>query len=668
MNLKINPKINLQANLKPSIIKFVVCLSVFTQISFAQFDSMNYNWEENPNYSIENLEDENLVAYFKKVTSDFQFEDADLVEYKLEHNIYYVNSDEAIEATNKIYLPIRLGSSLVKQKARVITPSGEIKNLDETKLLVAENEDTGQKVTYFAFEGVVKGSFIEYYYVIKKNPGIYGNRISIQAEYPIKTFEFDVFSPANLVFKFKSFNGLKEVEKNELDDQLNWSLVAKNVPGMIGEEFAAPSAEHQYLIYALDVNLAGNVTDITSYADVAKNLYGFFNEELKRRTEKKLDKLAEKIGVQKLTTDEAKIRAIENHVKRNFNLRDGGNESLSDIDEVLSTKQANDKGMMHLFLALFEREEIPTEIVITTNRNIMRFDAEFEAFNYLKEYLIYFPETETYLSPEDGESRYPYAGFNLMDNYGLFISGVQIGDFKSAVSEIKYIEPLPMDKNIDGIYMKVHFNEDNLTQIHADLDKSFFGYTGMFIHPFIDLVSPENRINLAKNVLESFTENAKEIDISYENDDPDLFGIEPLHIKYTFTTEDLVEKAGNKYLFKLGRLIGRQVEMYEEKKRNLPITERHHRTYDRIIEVQIPDGYQISNLDDIAIENTIYEDKKPIMHFKSYYELNENVLKVTADEFYQKNHVPVEEYENYRKVINSAADFNEITLVLEPKS
>jgi hypothetical protein len=118
----------------------------------------------------------------------------------------------------------------------------------------------------------------------------------------------------------------------------------------------------------------------------------------------------------------------------------------------------------------------------------------------------------------------------------------------------------------------------------------------------------------------------------------------------------------------MGRLIGRQIEMYEEKERNLPIAERHHRTYDRLIEIEIPEGYQITNLEDINIENTIFEDEEAIMHFKSYYSLEGNTLKVIADEFYQKNYVPVEEYENYRKVINSAADFNEITLILEPTS
>jgi hypothetical protein len=649
-------------------ISLILCLALVSQLLHSQAFHTTYNWDEHPDYSTEGLEDEKLLAYFKKVTTDFQFEKSDLVEFELEHNIYYVNSDEAIEAINKMYLPVGQNASLVTQKARVITPNGQINELDDTKLLTANNEETGQKVTYFAFEGIEKGSFIEYYYVIKKNPNVYGNRVSIQAEYPIKTFEFDVFSPENLVFKFKSFNGLQEVEVEELENQINWSLVAKDMPALVGEEYAAPLAEQKFLIYALDKNLASNMNDITVYSDIAKNLFSIFNEELKRGTEKDLDKLAKEIGINKLKEDEQKIRAIENFIKRNFYLRGDGSKSLSDLDEVLDTKLANDKGIMHLYLALFKREGIAAEIVITSNRNNMRFDKEFEAYNYLKEYLIYFPKTENYLSPEDADSRFPYPNYNYTDNYGLFISSVKIGDFVSAVSEIKYINPLPMDKNIDGIHMKVRFDEKDMSTIHAELNKSFFGYTGMFIHPYIDLVKEEDRTNLAKNILESFTENAKDIKVEFNNDDPALFGIKPLELIYTFNTNDLVKKAGNKYLFNMGRLIGRQIEMYEEKERNLPIAERHHRTYDRLIEIEIPEGYQITNLEDINIENTIFEDEEAIMHFKSYYSLEGNTLKVIADEFYQKNYVPVEEYENYRKVINSAADFNEITLILEPTS
>ena len=49
---------------------------------------------------------------------------------------------------------------------------------------------------------------------------------------------------------------------------------------------------------------------------------------------------------------------------------------------------------------------------------------------------------------------------------------------------------------------------------------------------------------------------------------------------------------------------------------------------------------------------------------KYYYELDDNLLKITANEYYKINKIPVTIYEDYRRVINSAADFNKITLLL----
>ena len=53
--------------------------------------------------------------------------------------------------------------------------------------------------------------------------------------------------------------------------------------------------------------------------------------------------------------------------------------------------------------------------------------------------------------------------------------------------------------------------------------------------------------------------------------------------------------------------------------------------------------------------------------FKSSYQLLGNKLIITADEHYKENKIEVSMYEEYRTVINSAADFNKITLLLEPK-
>lgn len=61
------------------------------------------------------------------------------------------------------------------------------------------------------------------------------------------------------------------------------------------------------------------------------------------------------------------------------------------------------------------------------------------------------------------------------------------------------------------------------------------------------------------------------------------------------------------------------------------------------------------------------KDGEDIFVFDSHYTLEGNVLTVTADEHYRESIVAPEIYEAYRKVINSAADFNKVTLILEPK-
>lgn len=186
----------------------------------------------------------------------------------------------------------------------------------------------------------------------------------------------------------------------------------------------------------------------------------------------------------------------------------------------------------------------------------------------------------------------------------------------------------------------------------------------MYIHPYIDLVKPEDKEELiegfAKNLNESVTINKTNL----ENGKSELFGKAPLVFNVDFTSDAFVEKAGNKYLFKVGELIGRQMELYQEKERVLTLENEFRRTYERTINVTIPNGYTIVNLDDITIENEYVDKGETVLSFKSFYEMDGNVLKITADEYYKINRIPLNIYEDYRRVINSAADFNKVTLVL----
>jgi len=328
----------------------------------------------------------------------------------------------------------------------------------------------------------------------------------------------------------------------------------------------------------------------------------------------------------------------------------------------------NEAGALKLYVAILRTLKIKHELVITSDRRQLKFDSQFEANNFLVDFLIYFPKTKLYISPNDPDSRFGFPSPYNTDNYGLFIKEVKIGDFKSAIGKIKYIKPVKSDKTFDTMLITVDFNKDNLSENSIQLDRSFNGYYAMDIQPYIHLIKGDKKKQLIDALAESIH---KEIEIKKRelvNGEPELFGVKPLQFIIDFTSEAFVEKAGRKYLFKLGELIGAQMQLYQEKERVLPLEERFQRSYFRTITINIPEGYKITNLEDININNSYSEKGKELFSFKSSFELTGNKLKITADEHYRKNIVDVSIYEKYRKVINSAADFNKIVLLLEPSA
>ena len=76
-------------------------------------------------------------------------------------------------------------------------------------------------------------------------------------------------------------------------------------------------------------------------------------------------------------------------------------------------------------------------------------------------------------------------------------------------------------------------------------------------------------------------------------------------------------------------------------------------------------GKAIKNPDDLKL-NIAYQDRDltPFL-FKSDYTLKGDVLEISIEECYKEIYAPLSRYEDFRKVVNAAADFNKITLVLE---
>ncbi len=650
-----------------NLIVLMLFISLFSIAQEKQPFYKSYSWSDNPSYSSGGFKDEALVSVKDKIITEFFFENGNLVEYFLEHRVLWLNSDEKIEDYNKIYLPYSNSSNLEVNRARVITKEGGIIELDDSKILTAQDEETNQTYKYFAFEGIEKGSFIEYYYVLKRNPKYKGRRITFQASYPKNDVEFDLYAPNNLIFDFKSFNELPDIAQDTLiKNKLHWHIQAKNISSLDNETLSAYHASKKYIIYKLDKNTASNTGDISSYGNVAQNLYEYYYPVYDKKTLANIEKFIDEAAIDRNASKETIVRKIEYFIKTNVYHSENGGRELSDLNKVLTEKVASEAGIMKLYVALFKSLNIKHELVITSDRREMKFDKKFEANNFLTNFLFYFPKTKTYLSPEDDDSRYGFPPAYLTDNYGLFIKEITIGDFKSAIDKIKYIKPIKANKSTDKMILDVSFDVDNMTKNYIKIDRSLNGYYAMYIQPFINLIKGDDRDEFIDNFAKQINESIVIIDKQLVNDDPELFGIKPLQFIVDIESEAFIEKAGKKYLFKLGELIGPQMELYQEKERKLTLENEFQRSYLRTINIKVPEGYKIVNLDDINIDNSFVKDGKELLSFKSFYEVNGDIITITADEHYKLNIIDVTDYEAYRTVINSAADFNKITLILEP--
>lgn len=646
--------------------KLLLLLSLLFGYTFTHADELfyeNYKWDEPIKLPLET--DEDKIVLKDKEVVEFAHQKNTFYEFNLTHKIVYLGTSKQVESNNKLYIPLYSDAEVLEPKARVIKPNNEIVELDKSKILTSKDEETGQSYKYFAFEGLEEGSIIEYQYVIKRNANYDGARRFIQSNYPIHQYEFDVYAPWNLVFVFKVMNDTNTVQLDTtMTEKNHWYLHLDSIP-KLEDEFDAP---YYWLIkklsYKLDRILNSGERDYTSYGKLSTSYYTSVYEKVEKSETKAISKLLKEIKVPKNADDEEKIRTAENYLKSNIRVVEFSAPELTDISSITSTKVASKFGITRLFANLLNKMGIKHELVLTCETTYGRFDKEFESYINVTDYLIYFPGIKKYIAPTEFEYRLGIIPASFADNYGLFIEETSLGDFKTGIGTTKYIKPLPYEETLHNLDVKVALNDD-LSEVNLDISKATKGLYAVYTQPYLGIVNEEVRKNIVEEDLKSLLEHMEIEEWGLKNDDANLVGIEPLVINCKAQYNDLIENAGDKYLVKVGELIGPQMELYSKDERKLPVYSDFKRYYERKIVVEIPEGFKIANLDDLNINTSYNKDGEDILKFESKYNLNGSTLTIDIIEYYDQMYFEVEEYPNYRAVINSASDFNKVVLVFE---
>lgn len=576
------------------------------------------------------------------------------------HKIIQINDTRAIEVYNKLYIPLTGVEDVMDVRARTIGPDGKITDLDKSKMKELSNKDGDGAYKIFAFEGLEKGSRLEYFYRVRDEVD-YSLRSTVQGTDPVQLHQLEIITPGNLTYEHKTYNGKSESLDTVVDEKRYILLTSKNVPGMEEEKYSAYNANLMRHEAQLAFNSVAGKSRILSYNSAVQRTYPFLFE-IDAKAGKKIDNISAQLGLAKMDVKD-KVKHIENYIKTTIQIEKKKRADFEDLSKILQNKLADNNGVIKLYINFFEANGVNCQVVYTTDRNKIEFDPDFESWNYLGETLLYFPDVDEFIDPTDITYRYPFISSEYTLNSGLFMEEVVVGKFKSATYSIKKIHGQPASMNGETINADCHFTK-NMDSVDVKFTRSFLGQLAAPYRLVFNYIQKDEKQKAMDEIIKYCMADGRVVSSDVENLDF-LESEKPIVTKGEVIGSSLLEKTGKDIIFKLGDILGPQSEMYQEKERKNPIDIFFPHDLNRVIKLQIPAGYKLSGQEAIKMDVHFNYGGKNASGFVSDYTLSDNVLTVTIKEYYYEVQLPKTEFENFRKVINASADFNKVNIVLE---
>ncbi len=593
-------------------------------------------------------------------------EGKETVLYRTIHRRIRVLDDRGVASFNTVTLPTSTERKIIALEARTITPSGRVLPVAAEDIKHQRSED-GTEQTLFALHGVEPGSEVEYLYTERRETSVFGQE-NFGLGIPVMEARFMLIAPERLEFLTKGYAGFPTAADSVRDGLRYLAAACRGLPTLEEEPYSSPGAHTARIGYKVE-SVAGtksNVKQPFSWQALAEGMlptYYVYND----RERSAVRRYVESLQIDDSAGEVEKIRAIEDDLKKNIAM----SEDLEDTDDtrdlaaILKKKVTTEKGFARLMVAALTASGLSVELGLTANRTGGMFDADFANWLTADEYVLYFPDQNAFLAPASINYRYPFVPYIFSGQQGIFC---KLTSASSATAVVRDIPNPPADSNVHTTTATITFTGEDLTP-RVVLTKSFKGHNAAGMRELFLFTPKEKEAELFKEVI-GLAERVEDID-SYRVDGAAFSNYStgtPLTLSATLSAPALMERAGPKYLFKIGEVIGRQVEMYNDEKRTLPIEMEYPHSLVRSIRVVPPAGYRIQNPD--AAKAAILpmgSDTQAAAGFTSSYTMEDGALIIRIREFYNRAAFATSEYAAFRQVINAAADWNKVVLVMVPE-
>jgi hypothetical protein len=584
------------------------------------------------------------------------------------HKIIRINDEKGLESFNKIYIPVSAYMEIVSIKARAINHFGKVIDV-QPDAIKDYTDDDNQQYKIFAIDGLGNGSEVEYMYTMKRSPYFFGKE-TFQMRFPVQGAELEIVTPAGIKFEAKAYNSQSQPEE-KTDDSKGVRIIyfsSKNIPAYTEEKYAMIGPALLQVQYKLSYTQSkGMNTRMFTWSELAKSVYEIYNDFTKKEKEA-ANWFYKKVDVKDGDNEEQKIRKIEHYVKLNIKTgEDVDGDDFDDFDKIKQNKIASTRGICRLTAAMLQKAGIPYEVVITGDRGKYLIEKKFEYWNNAQNIILHFPATGKYIAPSAFLYRYPFIPPGWAGANAMYCAPVEVGDVKSALAEIKVVPIEPANQTLHNIESVLSFNK-GMDTVFVEAKHIHTGYTAPLYKAQLLFLPPDDQKSFMKEMARnsaktetilSQTVANKELDVTESN--------KPFVITLKLASVDLIESAGNKILLKIGDCIGPQVEMYNERERIFDIEIDYPHLLERKLVLEIPAGYKVKNPEDAVFNISYSTNNKVTMAFISSYQLVDNKLEITISEQYNQLRWPKADVNDYMKVVNAAADFNKVVLVLEKK-
>lgn len=649
--------------------RFALAQKKTNQALPSQLKYAAYHWDEKRHQRLPiSAEEAALPAVVLKDfnATEYYFDPAGkgLREFTTEHRIVRVNTADGIEQYNKLAVPVLPGGATVAVRARTISPKGVVVEVQPESMKELKNEAGAGDYRIFALEGVENGSEVEYYYTRERGMSHFGREI-LQGGTPEHDVAFELIAPTGLTFEAKVYNSTAKVQTDTLT--AGKRILRVQVPtleALHNETFADPKAHRARVEYKLAyVANKGAVRQFT-WADASQTMHQVVYT-LSKDEAKAVSTVLKAANVPGGASLPERIAAVESYVKLNYNMDPSAEPGLT---RVVATHNAPELGFVRLMGALYKALGIEHELVVNTDRSEVPFDGSFDTWGYLDNFFFYFPATKQYLAPSRPDFRLGMVPPGWTGTPALFIKSVTLGSLESAVGTVREVTALPASASPHNMAVQVSF-APTLDKATVHLRQEFGGYHGAQLQALYPLVPTDKQAEVLLELQKPVVPDATFLKTTVRNGERGLNILaKPFTVDSDLESASLLDKAGPRYLFKIGTLIGPQTEMYQQEARQFDVENDFNREYSRQLVVELPAGYSVRNLQDLNMDVKAGPDPAaPVYFFRSAYSQQGQKLTVTSTEAYHQIYWPKKDFEAYRSVINASANFNKIVLVLEKK-